>query len=68
MNTKWMLMEVYAEQTGISVSEVQAQIKKGWITGNDLFEKWLEYEGIIGYGGIIRKIIKDLEKEGLKIE
>ena len=68
MSIKWMLTEAYAEQTGLSVNQVQIQISKGWITGSDLFEEWLRSEGIYGYGGIIKLIFKEMEKEGMKIE
>lgn len=47
---------------------VREEIQKGWIDGSLLFEDWLNYEGIIGYGQKIIKIFQDCEKAGLKIE
>lgn len=63
-----MLIKTYAEYNNLNEKEVREEIQKGWIDGSVLFEDWLKYEGIIGYGYKIIRIFQDCEKAGLKIE
>lgn len=62
-----MLIKVYAEYNFLTESQVKEEIRKGWISGNELFQDWLKYEGIFGYGDLIKKIFQDCEEAGLKI-
>lgn len=62
-----MLIKVYAEYNFLTENQVKEEIKKGWISGNELFQDWLKYEGIFGYGDMIIKIFQDCEEAGLKI-
>ena len=63
-----MLIETYAEYNNMNEEAVREEIQKVRIDGSLLFEDWLNYEGIIGYGQKIIKIFQDCEKAGLKIE
>ena len=62
-----MLIKVYAEYNFLTVNQVKEEIRKGWISGNELFADWLKYEGIFGYDSLIVKIFQDCEEAGLKI-
>lgn len=63
-----MLIETYAEYNNLTEQEVREEIQKGWIDGSVLFEDWLNYEGIKGYGRKIIRVFQDCEQAGLKIE
>ena len=63
-----MLIKTYAEFNDLDEEDVREDIRKGWIDGEMLFQDWLKYEGIRGYGSVIVKIFHDCEEAGLKIE
>lgn len=48
MEHAYELIARYAEVNDMSIQEAAEQYVHGHITNNDLWEAWLEYEGIIG--------------------
>lgn len=64
----YYLIKAYAEVNDLTEEQVQEKIEKGNISGTELFNSWLEYEGILNYTYTIIEIFKDCEKAGMKIE
>lgn len=55
------LIETYAEMNTMQRYDVIIAWNEGEIDKYDLMEAWLEYEGIIGYGYIFRKLFELME-------
>lgn len=60
MEHAYELIARYAEVNDMSIQEAAEQYVHGHITNNDLWEAWLEYEGIIGYASTIKQIALEL--------
>lgn len=66
-STMRMLIDAYAEVNQLTVNEVDEEIAYGFIDGKDLFEAWLNYEGIFGYSRKIINVFGACEDAGIKI-
>lgn len=56
------LIKIYAEKYYLSTAAVNKEIREGWVSKEELFEAWLEYEGIIGYTNKILNVLEIIDK------
>lgn len=52
------ILAAYAEMTELDLEEVREMVVEGEIDRWQLFDKWLQYEGIIGYTDLILRAWK----------
>ena len=59
----WLaILKAYADQNGASIAEVEKDVDEGWISKKELFDAWLEWEGIIHYTDKILSALAIIEE------
>lgn len=56
------IIKIYAEVNNVDPYEIKKDVRKGWISKEELFEAWLKYEGIFGYTHKILSVLEELNK------
>lgn len=56
------IIKIYAEKYYLSTAAIEKEIREGWVSKEELFEAWLEYEGIIGYTNKILNTLETIDK------
>lgn len=56
------IIKIYAEKYYLDDAAARKEIRDGWVSKEELFEAWLEYEGIIGYASEILNVLDIIDK------